>query len=355
MKRRVRQGFTIVELLVVISIIALLLGILLPAIGKARDSARLRQSSSNLRQLAAAHQMYASEWNDRQLQFSRDNFGAFGATNLAGYMSADAANSYFIPLGWANGSLWIFSSSSCASCFEPISFQSSFGYFRMWNLPAFTQYISGRMFDPTFFAPKDRVLLDEHGAEECFEHPGDICLPEGGGTTVVPPSYALSPAALYSPDVFDPPAPHGTGWQNPWSLPGGFRTPAMSQARYPDLKTHMLEHNWLQNPPTECNPNLLAWSPYTDCEPYYFNHGVESRPVTLFYDGHVAVVGTEQAERSDYQHRVQAGYGLWSTDTPFGGPPNGGYFMGDGYDSTATSFHILTTDGILGRDIAGGF
>ena len=125
--------------------------------------------------------------------------------------------------------------------------------------------------------------------------------------------------------------------------------------RYPDLKTHILEHNWLQSPPTECNPNLLNNSPFTECEPYYFNHGVESRPVTLFYDGHVSVIGTEQAQRSDFQQLTQAGYGLWSRDTPLGGPPNGGYFMGDGYDTTATSFHILTTDGILGRDIAGGF
>ncbi len=367
MKRRALQGFTIVELLVVISIIALLVGILLPAIGKARDSARLRQSSSNLRQLGLAHNMYASEWNDRQYQLSRDDFGAV-ASDLAGYMS-QPARTYSIPLGWADGIRWFFSSASCASCFEPIAFQGpsqGFGYFRVPNTPAFTQYLSGRMYDPVFWAPKDRVLLEESGVEECFEHPGDFCVSDEPGFLVWS-TYCLSPAALFSPDVFSPPpggiyndpfhTAYGIGWQNPWSLPGGFRTPTMSQARYPDLKTHMLEHTWLQNPPTECNPNFLATSPFTECEPWYFNHGIESRPVTLFYDGHVTVIGTQQAQRSDFQHQTQTniGYGLWSRDTPLGAEPDGGYFMGDGYDDIATSFHILTTDGILGRDISGGF
>jgi prepilin-type N-terminal cleavage/methylation domain-containing protein len=100
----VRKGFTIVELLVVISIIALLIGLLLPALGKARDSARLHQSSSNLRQVGAAHLMYASEWNDRQFQLSRDDFGAFG-NNLQEYFASQG--SYNIPLGWAQGFQWI--------------------------------------------------------------------------------------------------------------------------------------------------------------------------------------------------------------------------------------------------------
>ena len=59
MKRRT-HGFTIVELLVVVSIIALLIAILLPAIGKARDAARQTQSAGNLRNLAVANNTYAA-------------------------------------------------------------------------------------------------------------------------------------------------------------------------------------------------------------------------------------------------------------------------------------------------------
>ena len=64
MKSRSRKtGFTLVELLVVISIIALLLAIIIPSMNKARDTAKRVVCSNQLKEIARAISMYADSYN----------------------------------------------------------------------------------------------------------------------------------------------------------------------------------------------------------------------------------------------------------------------------------------------------
>lgn len=66
MKKRAfaSRGFTLIELLVVIAVIALLVGLLLPALSKARNASRLGACMSNCRQMSVAMTAYANDFKE---------------------------------------------------------------------------------------------------------------------------------------------------------------------------------------------------------------------------------------------------------------------------------------------------
>jgi hypothetical protein len=145
------------------------------------------------------------------------------------------------------------------------------------------------------------------------------------------------------------------------SRPGSFRSPSVGQCRFPDLKTRMIEHHWLQNTEIDKNPSFSGSDPS-----WLFNHGYNSKPVHSYFDGHVSVTGVTDAMEADTRARTQmegnnicdyctgngqCQTGLWSRDTPNG---TDAYYGQYSYDTIVdTSYHIFTVNGIMGRDVIG--
>lgn len=105
---RRRSGFTLVELLVVIGIIAILVGILLPALNKARRAAQETQCMSNLRQFGFGFQIYADANQGFLPEDGPDgsNTGSQFIGRTGPNESAYDSNGNYIPTGVDDPALW---------------------------------------------------------------------------------------------------------------------------------------------------------------------------------------------------------------------------------------------------------
>ena len=107
-----KRGFTLVELMVVISIIALLVGILLPAISRARDNAKIGQSKSNIRNVKTAANLYENDhkgvpWTGAPANLSAGPDGSWTGLSVAAGINQWTARYWSGNQGGAGGKFTI--------------------------------------------------------------------------------------------------------------------------------------------------------------------------------------------------------------------------------------------------------
>jgi prepilin-type N-terminal cleavage/methylation domain-containing protein len=375
-----KYGFTIVELLVVISIIALLVGILVPAVNKARDTAKMTQSKSNLHQVTIAMANYSADWNGDHFTSAPPNLSSGDRRGLAVEAAINLVRGGDTPIGIRLGEhsqsdqTYVFFLNNYEGV-VPYAFlngntggleMNNFGTWRYPNALQVAEYMNGLPLHKAYFAPKDTIAL--RTLEGCDSLNGSYCVSSRGESIwgwgsawnsnmiMAPSSYCISPALMYNAQVYAWNPDADITFSDPMDINTGFRPSTIDQAQFPNLKSWLMEHYWLQNSVTDCSMNWDGtWfaedgACWDGCEPFHFNQSYKSAPVTAFTDGHVGSFEVAQADRDSALIAENNGMGLWHTET---GDGLGGYYTGYGSDWVSWSGHTHTTGGIKGRDILG--
>jgi prepilin-type N-terminal cleavage/methylation domain-containing protein len=345
----VKKAFTLIELLVVIAIIAVLLGILLPALGSARSTARLVKSQANLRSLGQIQEVYASEHRESlMLPFQIKDYRPGGGIVQRGWGVVRKVGSDLPGLEFPYG---------------------GGGYNSPWytEMYAFHWYsvIGGWLNQGDYasevqFSPSDRVLINR--VQDLQDDPPSGWTLDTGYWDC---SYVLSPTIWFAPERYkDNRRPDARRYDPGESLA---RRNRMSQVSYPSQKVLMWERfDWTRRERTASyrNPALGVVDPIIFGEESFSPqwNNFDAQPSVATADGSVSRVTIKDIFQRMYDDDPNVARAYSPTDfwdcsydaLEYYSMHEDGFEIGveasgmGGYPA----FFWATRDGIRGRDFA---
>jgi prepilin-type N-terminal cleavage/methylation domain-containing protein len=275
-----RAAFTLIELLVVIAIIALLIGILLPALGQARKAGRLAICSSNLKQMGVAVNTYAADFEDKIASYTwtENNCPSkWDDLKQAGDDSEAQMNQLVDILRTRTGN---------DTFYQKVTNLSPM---RRFSHMVLVDYMSDRIPEEIAACPEDRVLA-KWQSDPQHEYPDGGQMGQGGEKYArqfpfastyqfVPASWSPDQATQYGNTVYQYGPDHDLFWFPPMEGKMGRRQ--IREVDFPSSKVQMFD---LYDRHSTAKPQFYAYA--------------DAKTNLLFFDGSARFLATGDANTS---------------------------------------------------------